>query len=145
MFVAAERADLAARYANGDWSEIGIILPLIERFVRSAGWAASVMEPFLTLCEKAKNDYPAEVFADQVIAVIGEGPDNLQGWHGTSFPARIAGLVQYLAHRDAPMKLALSQKYLRILDMLVDMGDRRSAALQLGEAISLPYILIRIL
>ncbi|MEE9710954.1 hypothetical protein [Aeromonas caviae] len=134
MFVAVERADLAARYANGDWSEIGIILPLIERFVRSAGWAASVMEPFLTLCEKAKNDYPAEVFADQVIAVIGEGPDNLQGWHGSSLPARIAGLVQYLAHRDAPMKLALSQKFLRILDMLVDMGDRRSAALQLGEA-----------
>jgi hypothetical protein len=32
------------------------------------------------------------------------------------------------------MKLSLAQRFLRVLDMLVDMGDRRSAALQLGEA-----------
>jgi hypothetical protein len=31
-------------------------------------------------------------------------------------------------------QLHLAQKFLRILDLLVDMGDRRSAALQLGEA-----------
>jgi hypothetical protein len=69
-----------------------------------------------------------------VLAVIWEGPDNLKGWHGTFIPARIAELVQHFAYRDTPMKLALAQKFLRILDMLVDMGDRRSAALQLGEA-----------
>lgn len=134
MFVAVERADLAARYVNGDWSEIGRILPLIDRFVRAGGWAASVMEPFLTLCERAMASYPAETFADQVLAILGDGPDNLKGWHGTIIPARIAELVQHFAHRDAPMTLALAQKCLRILDMLVDMGDRRSAALQLGEA-----------
>ena len=78
--------------------------------------------------------YPAEGFADQVLAVIGDGPEDLKGWPGTSIPARIAELVQHFAHRDAPMRLALAQKFLRILDMLVDMGDRRSAALQLGEA-----------
>ena len=134
MFVSVERADLAARYVNGDWSEIGRILPLIDRFVRAGGWAASVMDPFLTLCERARANYPAEAFADQVLAIIGDGPDNLKGWHGTFIPARIAELVQHFAHRDAPMTLALAQKFLRILDMLVDMGDRRSAALQLGEA-----------
>ncbi|MFL6258614.1 MAG: ATP-binding protein [Thermoanaerobaculia bacterium] len=134
MFVSVERADLAARYVNGDWSEIGRILPLIDRFVRAGGWAASVMDPFLTLCERARANYPAEGFADQVLAVIGDGPDNLKGWHGTFIPARIAELVQHFAHRDAPMTLALAQKLLRILDILVDMGDRRSAALQLGEA-----------
>jgi hypothetical protein len=32
------------------------------------------------------------------------------------------------------MSPPLAQKFLRILDLLVDMGDRRSAALQLGEA-----------
>ncbi|MCM0610824.1 MAG: hypothetical protein KA711_17820 [Ideonella sp. WA131b] len=134
MFVAVERADLAARYVNGDWSEIGRILPLIDRFVRAGGWAASVMDPFLTLCERARASCPAETFADQVLAILGDGPDNLKGWHGTIIPARIAELVQHFAHRDAPMTLALAQKCLRILDMLVDMGDRRSAALQLGEA-----------
>lgn len=134
MFVSVERADLAARYVNGDWSEIGSILPLIDRFVRAGGWAASVMDPFLTLCERARDNYPADAFADQVLAIIGDGPDNLKGWHGTFILARIAELVQQFAHREAPMKLDLAQKFLRILDMLVDMGDRRSAALQLGEA-----------
>lgn len=134
MFVSVERADLAARYVNGDWSEISRILPLIDRFVRAGGWAASVMGPFLTLCERAKANYPAEAFADQVLSIIGNRPANLMGWHGTFIPARIAELVQHFAHRDTPMKLALAQKFLRILDMLVDMGDRRSAALQLSEA-----------
>jgi len=134
MFVSVERADLAVRYVNGDWSEIGRILPLIDRFVRAGGWAASVMDPFLTLCERARANYPAEAFADQVLAILGNESDNLKGWHGAIIPAHIAELVQHFAHRDAPLMPALAQKCLRILDMLVDMGDRRSAALQLGEA-----------
>lgn len=133
MFVEVERAALAARFVNGDWNEIGLILPLVDRFVRAAGWSASVMMDFLTLCERARSTYPAEMFADQLLAVIGDGTELLLGWHGTFIPARIAGLVQYLADRDTPMPLALGQKLLRILDLLVDMGDRRSAALQLSE------------
>jgi len=134
MFVSVERADLAARYVNGDWSEISRILPLIDRLVRAGGWAASVMGPFLTLCERARASYPAEDFADQVLAIIGDGPDKLKGWHGTFLAARIADLAQHFAHRDSPMAMSLARKFLRILDMLVDMGDRRSAALQLSEA-----------
>ncbi|MFA0103809.1 hypothetical protein AB4441_02220 [Vibrio splendidus] len=133
MFISVEQADLAARYVNGDWSEISRILPLVDRFVRTCGWTYSVMDPFLTLCERAKLHYPAEVFADQVISVINGGPDNLKGWHRSFATSRIADLVQYFSHRDAPLPLVLAQKFLRILDMLVDMGDRRSAALQLGE------------
>jgi len=134
MFVSVEHAALAARYVNGDWSEINRILPLIDRFVRAGGWTASVMGPFLTLCERAKAIYPAEAFAAQILAVIGDGTKQLKGWQHLSIPARIAGLVQYFADRDAPMPLHLAQMFLRMLDLLVDMGDRRSAALQLGEA-----------
>lgn len=134
MFVSVERADLAARYVNGNWSEISLILPIIDRFVRACGWAAAVMDSFLTLCERAIANYPADAFADQVLSIITNGPDNLKGWRGTFIPARIAELVQHLAHRSVPMPLTLAQKFLRILDMLVDMGDRRSAALQLSEA-----------
>ena len=134
MFVSVERDDLAVRYVNGDWSEISRILPLIDRFIRAGGWAASVMDPFLTLCERARDNYPAEVFADQVLLIISDDPDNLKGWHGTFIPARIAELVQYFAHSYAPMTPILAQNFLRILDILVDMGDRRSAAIQLGEA-----------
>jgi hypothetical protein len=134
MFVSVEHAALAARYVNGDWSEISRILPLVDRFVRAGGWTASVMGPFLTLCERAKATYPAKVFADQILAVIGDGTEQLKRWQHLSIPARIAGLVQHFADRDAPMPLHLAQKFLRTLDLLVDMGDRRSAALQLGEA-----------
>lgn len=134
MFVSIERADLAARYVNGDWSEINLILPIVDRFIRAAGWAASVMGSFLTLCERSKDHYPAAVFAEQILATIVDDPGSLKGWSGTFIPARIAELVQHFAHRDAPMTLDLAQKLLRILDLLVDMGDRRSAALQLGES-----------
>ncbi len=134
MFVEVERAMLAARFVNGNWDEIKVILPIVDRFVRAAGWAASVMGHFLTLCERSKGTYPAEMFADQILAVIGDGTEPLPGWHGTFIHARIAGLVQFLADRDTPMPSTLGQKLLRILDLLVDMGDRRSAALQLSEA-----------
>lgn len=133
MFVEVERAMLAARFVNGDWNEIETILPIVNRFVRAVGWAASVMSDFLTLCERSKGVYPAEMFADQILAVIGDGTEPLPRWHGAFIHARIAGLVQYLADRDTPIPLALGQKLLRILDFLVDMGDRRSAALQLSE------------
>jgi hypothetical protein len=135
MFVAIDDPVRGAvRYANGDWSDIGRMMPMIDRFVRSTGWVSTIMSHFLTLCERAKEVYPAEQFADQVLHVIdGRGP-HLKGWHGTFLPARIAGLVQYIADRETPMPLELGQKLLRILDLLVDMGDRRSAALQLSES-----------
>lgn len=134
MFVAIEHAGGAARYVNGDWSEVAMILPLIDRYVRAAGWSASVMVSFLTLCERAKNSYPAEMFADQVLAVIADESQSVKGWRGTFTAARIAGLVQFFADRETPMPSGLGQELLRILDLLVDMGDRRSAALQMSEA-----------
>jgi hypothetical protein len=134
MFVSVEHAALAARYVNGDWSDIDRIMPIVDSFVRFAGWAYVVMSHYLTLCERSKDAFPAEQFADQVLHVIGNSGNQLKGWHGTFLPARIAGLVQYLADRETPMPATLGQKFLRILDLLVDMGDRRSAALQLSEA-----------
>ena len=133
MFVSIDHAPLAVRYVNGDWGEIDRIIPVINRFVRSAGWISSVMQAFLTLCERSRASYPADEFADQILTVIDFGAEELKGWHGSSIYARIAFLVKYFADRDSPMPLALRQKLLRILDFLVDMGDRRSAALQLSE------------
>jgi hypothetical protein len=134
MFVSVEHASRAARYVNGDWSDIGRIMPIIDRFVRFAGWAFIVMHHYLTLCERSKETFPAETFADHVLHVIGNTGTQLKGWHGTLLPARIAGLIQHLADRETPMPTTLGQRFLRLLDMLVDMGDRRSAALQVSEA-----------
>jgi hypothetical protein len=134
MFVSVECANMATRYVNGDWGEINRILPIVDRFVRAAGWAAPVMSSFLTLCERSKGAYPSGLFSEQVLTTIADGASPLTGWRGTTLYARIAGLIEYFAHRDAPMSAELAQRFLRVLDALVDMGDRRSAALQHAEA-----------
>ncbi len=91
MFVSVERA---ARYVNGNWSEIRTILPLIDRLVRAAGgWSSTVMYQFLILCDRARETYPAEAFADQILSILENTAAPLKGWHSTSNAARIAGLI----------------------------------------------------
>jgi hypothetical protein len=51
-----------------------------------------------------------------------------------AIPAAIAGLVQAHADRLHPLPTELARNLLHILDALVDLGDRRSAALQLSES-----------
>lgn len=132
FFVGIEQANGAARFANGDWKDIASILPIADKLVRTAGRKSSVMEHYLTLCERAAGWYPTEWFADQILAVLGD--QDLPAWRNTMLAGRIAGLVQAHADRGAPLELAISRKLLQILDRLVDMGDRRSAALQLSDA-----------
>ncbi|MCB1469116.1 MAG: hypothetical protein KDK08_18690 [Rhizobiaceae bacterium] len=133
MFVHVPKADMAARFANGEWSEIEVVLPLVDKFVKTAGWVPSVAEDYLTLVERAAEHYPPERFADQVIAIFEMEELTRAGWSNTTLPARIAVMVQNLSEKRQPLDIGLAQKMLRILDFLVDMGDRRSAALQLSE------------
>lgn len=132
FFISVEKADGAARFANGRWDEIDIVLPVIDKFVRNAGWATGVASAFLTLCERCGPCYPAELFADQILTCL--DVDHLPVWRGTTLPARIAGLIQIYTDRQYPLEPQLAQKMLRILDILVNLGDRRSAALQSSEA-----------
>jgi hypothetical protein len=133
MFVSVEHAPLAARLVNGDWSDLPLVMPIVDMFVAEGGWIATAMGHYLTLCERAATAYPAATFANQVLGVLQGNAGALASWHGTMIPARIASMIQTLAHRDAPLPLTVAQRFLRILDYLVDMGDRRSAALQLSE------------
>lgn len=133
MFVRIERADDAARFANGRWEDLPQIMPLVDRMVRAAGWVPHVARQFVTLCERAGAAYPPDTFAEQVLALIADG--NLPAaWKGTSVPASIAALVQEHADRQHPLPPALARKLLHVLDALVDLGDRRSAALQQSES-----------
>jgi hypothetical protein len=134
MFVGVEKASLAHRFSNGDWSEIALILPTVDRFVRTAGWVPTVMEDFLTLAERSRKHFPADAFADAILAALSAKDDPGARWRGTMIAARIASRVQDIADRASPLPLALGQKLLRILDVLVDQGDRRSAALQISPA-----------
>jgi hypothetical protein len=56
-----------------------------------------------------------------------------KGWHSTSNAARIAGIIQHFASRDTSLSRELGLKLLRVLNLIVDTGDRSSAALQLSE------------
>ncbi len=132
FFIGIEQASGAARFANGDWNDIATILPIADKLVRTAGRKSSVMEHYLTMCERAAGWYPTERFADQILAVLGD--EDPPAWRNTMLAGRIAGLVQAHADRSAPLEQTLSRKLLQILDRLVDMGDRRSAALQLSDA-----------
>lgn len=134
LFISVENAPLATRFANGDWRDVNIVQPVADRLVRAAGWSSSIMGKYLTLCERAGELYPAEQFADEMLAVLALGEDGLSSWRGTLLAARIAGRVQRISEQVSPLPEQLAQKLLRILDQLIDLGDRRSAALQISEA-----------
>jgi len=133
LFVVVEHASGAARFANGRWDDLGQVMPLVDRFVRAAGWNPYVARQFVKLCERSGAAYPADTFADQVLAQIVDG--RLPAcWKGTPVPAAIAALVQAHADRLHPLPAPLARKLLHVLDALVDLGDRRSAALQQSES-----------
>lgn len=133
LFVVVDHAPGATRFANGLWDDIGRVMPLVDRIVSDAGWHPYVARQFVTLCERSGAAYPADTFADQVLAQVVDGrlPTN---WKGSSIPAAIATLVQTHADRQHPLPVALARKLLQVLDALVDLGDRRSAALQQSES-----------
>ena len=133
LFVSVERAPGAERFANGQWADLAQVMPLVDRMIRQAGWNPYVARQFVTLCERAGSTYPADTFADQVLAQIVDGRLPT-GWKGTAIPAAIAALVQAHADRQHPLPTALARKLLRVLDALIDLGDRRSAALQQSES-----------
>jgi hypothetical protein len=134
LFVNVENAPGAARYVNGDWSRIDIVLPIIDRMVRNVGWSSYVMGKFLDLCQRAGRAYPISEFGAQTNAALAAIRNAEEGWTGTMLPARIAGIVQRQADWNFPLKLSDAQELLKVLDALIDLGDRRSAVLEQTEA-----------
>ena len=122
----------AVRFANGDWHDIGLVLPTIDPFIRAVGDIPAVTNNFLRLCERANEFYPASLFAEQMTAILAQQNGTPAGWHHSTIPSRIAAVVQLLAEEAHPLPASLARSLLMILDRLVDMGDRRSAALQIS-------------
>jgi hypothetical protein len=92
------------------------------------------MEKFLTLCERADVAYPVDAFAAEANAVLSSLSNAKGGWAGTTLPARTAATVQRLADANFPLRTDQAKELLRVLDALIDLGDRRSAALEQAEA-----------
>lgn len=61
-------------------------------------------------------------------------PNARGAWSGTTLPANIAATVQRLADANFPLQREDARSLLRILDTLIDLGDRRSAALEQTSA-----------
>ena len=134
LFVNVEKANGAVRFVNGDWSEIALIMPSITRLVSATGWSSFVMSRFLLLCTRAGDAYPLDHFITQAGKALAELENAKGNWAGTNLPARTAAVVQRLKDANFPLRLDQAQGLLQILDALIDLGDRRSAALELTEA-----------
>jgi hypothetical protein len=135
LFVSNEKeAPRAARFANGDWTQIEMIIPLVTRLVTATGWSVFVMQRFMILCERSGISYPLDAFSQQANAVLSYIANDKTSWVGTTLPARLAATVQRLADANFRLRLDQAQELLKILDALIDLGDRRSAALEQTEA-----------
>jgi hypothetical protein len=135
LFVQVDQeAPGAARFVNGDWSQIGIVMPVVTRMMTGIGWSSYVMECFLKLCERAGAAYPIDAFAEQASAALGALAKARSSWAGSMLPARLAATVQRLADANYPLGRDQAQGLLRLLDALIDLGDRRSAALEQAES-----------
>ncbi len=122
----------AVRFANRNWAEVGAVVPIFEPILRVHGSVTFVAHAWMNLCESSFEHYPVQHFVDNLEhLLVGEGTP--PGWRNTQLPARLSGLIQRFSERQQPMPLAMAQKLLRALDRLVDMGDRRAAAVQLSE------------
>ncbi len=129
LMVSVEHAGAASRFSNSDWSEIDLILPVVDKVVGAASWAVDTASAFISLCERAGEHCPTAFFEKHAIDLL--AINGASDWVGLTLPHRFAALVQRHAERaglNADSKIEL----LRILDYLVDIGDRRSAALQLS-------------
>jgi hypothetical protein len=123
----------AARFANGDWRDLPALLPQIERLMAAVGWADAVMDEFLTLVSRAAAEFPIATFSKIVMAVFDSGHVRLERWNASGLPALLSGAIHALANAHQPLNAADARGLLIILDRLVDMGDRRAAALQQSE------------
>ena len=56
-----------------------------------------------------------------------------EAWNSSGTFAGVSGAVQHLAEAHHPLTQEQARRRLLLLDRLVDMGDRRAAALQQSE------------
>jgi hypothetical protein len=129
FLVNVERADGARRFANRDWKDIQIMLPALGGLIQSVASVTGALGYFLDLAERSIDYYPAESLADTLVQFLEAHAQKPAALRSLSAPERMAALVQTMASREHPLTEQLRGKLLKVLDLLVELGDRRSAAL----------------
>lgn len=133
LLVSVNNAPGAARFANGEWTELPLLLPLIDKLIMAAGWSAGIMEVYLILCERAGANFPVEAFTRHVSASMHASGFHSETWNSSDTSAAVSSAIQRLAEAHHPLSREQARNLLILLDQLVDMGDRRAAALQQSE------------
>ncbi len=133
FFVSVDSAMGAKRFANHNWRDVEVIFPLIEPFLEAHGRIPTVATAFLTLCERAIETYPVERFVQHLHMVLPRAEVLPAGWRATTIVARLSSLIQQFSQKTQPLPLLTARELLVALDVLVDRGDRRAAAIQTSE------------
>lgn len=133
FLVSAKDYPGSARFANGDWGDLPTMMSQVERLMAVAGWAATVTNQFLTLTERVAHSMPIETFSRLVRQSMDAEGFRMERWKGADILAGVSGVIQMLADVNYPLSQESAGRLLTILDRLVDMGDRRAAALQQSE------------
>ena len=133
LLISVKNARGAARFANEDWTDLPRLMPLIDKLMMAAGWSAGVMDEYLRLCERAASEFPVEAFERHVAHSMDARGFRHEAWNSSGTFAGVSGVVQRLAEAHYPLRPEQARRLLLLLDRLVDMGDRRAAALQQSE------------
>ena len=91
------------------------------------------MDAYLLLCERAVANFPIEAFTWHVSASMDATGYRQESWNGSGTSAGVSSAIQRLAEAHHPLTRDQARRLLILLDRLVDMGDRRAAALQQSE------------
>ena len=129
FLVNVAQATGARRFANGDWSDISVVIPTLDKLLESIGGVTGALLYFLNLAERSIDHYPVDALADTLTNFVKAQERKPAALRSISAPERMAALVQTLASREHPLSENLRANLLKLLDMLVELGDRRSAAL----------------
>ncbi|MGA7625493.1 MAG: hypothetical protein WCA91_18125, partial [Candidatus Acidiferrales bacterium] len=129
LLVNVAHADGARRFANGNWSEIDAVIPSLEKLFQGIASVTGGLLYFLNLAERSIDHYPADALADTLMHFLTAQEQKPAALRSISAPERMAAIVQILASHEHLLSEALRTKLLKLLDMLVELGDRRSAAL----------------
>lgn len=134
LLVSTKEAAGSSRFANGDWKDLYLLSPAISDLMSVGGWVPFVMEQYLTMCERAETSQPLHTFCKDVLNAMVAISARPELWSGSLISARISSRVQSYAKALHPLNQEDKTRLLKVLDGLIDLGDRRAVALEQSEA-----------
>ena len=128
-FVSVKDAPGAVRFANGDWSDYKAISKLVDKLMLKAGWVVYVMRKYLDLCKNAGSNLTVQDFTRHISVALNTKEIIVAKWNEYNLLNDIAFLIQKQSEEGYPLAEDAANELLNIVDDLIDVGNRRAAAL----------------